>query len=195
MIKEGAEGEAEKVRAENVIVYYDSERSFRPVLVVERSPFFDDLVMTVHDFYFCIWKTSLPYPENTTPIFKSANSSSHNTSGGFSPTRPGVIFITRTDTIDIWDFYDQSHKPSISLSLPTASITYFRFQHLPKDKQKKKAASQKMCYGEMGTGFFNLCEVPSNLSKADANDNEKKVIQDFWDREYEKCKYVQDRKS
>lgn len=191
VVKEGAEGEESKARAENVIVYYESERSFRPVLVVERSPFFDDIVMTVHDFYFCIWKTSLPYPENVTPIFKSANSVSHNTCGGWSPSRPGVIFITRTDTVDIWDFYDQSHKPSISLSLPTASITYFRFQHLPKDKQKKKA-TQKMSYGEMGTGFFNLCEVPANLSKGD--DNEKAVIEEFWNREYSKCKYVQERK-
>lgn len=41
------------------------------------------------------------------PIFKSANTfGSHNTSGGFSPTRPGVIFITKTDGIDVWDFID-----------------------------------------------------------------------------------------
>lgn len=41
------------------------------------------------------------------PIFRSANTfGSHNTCGAFSPTRPGVIFITKTDGIDVWDFVD-----------------------------------------------------------------------------------------
>jgi WD40 repeat protein len=62
-VKEGADpGDNEKQRAENVQIYYDQERNWRPVLSVERSPFYPDLVMTVHDFHFCIWKTSLPYP-------------------------------------------------------------------------------------------------------------------------------------
>jgi WD40 repeat protein len=131
VIKEGGAEDAKEARAENVITYYDSERSWRPILAVERSPFYDDLVLTVHDFHFCIWRTSLSYPENLAPIFKSANSfGSHNTCGAFSPTRPGVIFITRTDAIDVWDFYDQSHKPSITLPLATSSITYLKFQHL-----------------------------------------------------------------
>lgn len=38
---------------------FDSERNHRPVLALERSPFFDDLILTVHDFHFAIWKTSL----------------------------------------------------------------------------------------------------------------------------------------
>lgn len=114
-------GEGAEAKAENVQIYYDKERNYRPVLCVERSPFYPDLIMTVHDFNFCIWKTSLPFPENTTPIFRSANSfSSHNTCGGFSPTRPGVIFITKTEAIDVWDFYDQSNKPSLPISIANA---------------------------------------------------------------------------
>lgn len=132
------EGGAEP-KADNVQIYYDKERNFRPVLCVERSPFYPDLIMTVHDFNFCIWKTSLPFPENTTPIFRSANSfSSHNTCGGFSPTRPGVIFITKTEAIDVWDFYDQSNKPSVTQPIANASITYFKFQYLTEKKGKKK---------------------------------------------------------
>jgi len=62
------------------------------------------------------------------PIFKSANTfGSQNTCGAFSPTRPGVIFITKTDGIDIWDFLDQSNKPSLTLSFPTSAIAYFKF--------------------------------------------------------------------
>ena len=45
--------------AEYVRDHYDSERNARPVLSLERSPFYPDLLLTVHDFHFAIWKTSL----------------------------------------------------------------------------------------------------------------------------------------
>ena len=121
----GAGEEASKF-AEYVKRTYDSDRNYRPVLALERSPFFDDLLLTVHDFHFCIWKISSDFDH---PIFRSANTfGSHNTCGAFSPTRAGVIFITKTDGIDVWDFIDQSNKPSLTLG--TASvITYFKFQY------------------------------------------------------------------
>lgn len=193
--KEEAQAEDGKPhRVENVIKYFEGEMNWRPVLAIERSPFYEDLVMTVHDFNFCIWKTSA-YPETMHPIFRSAQSfGSHNTCGAFSPTRPGVIFITKTDAIDIWDFYDQSNKPSITLPLATSSITYFTFQKLvnSKDKKRTKKGHQQLAYGEMDTGNLNLAEVPSNLAKE--QDKELEVIKKFWDREYEKCVYVAERK-
>jgi len=51
-------GEDTKI-AENVRLTRDSERNYRPTLALERSPFYDDLVMTIHDFHFAIWKTSI----------------------------------------------------------------------------------------------------------------------------------------
>ena len=102
--------------AEYVQRIYESERNSRPVLALERSPFYDDLLLTIHDFHFAIWKISLL--EREEPIFRSANTrGSQNTCGAFSPTRPGVIFITKNNGIDIWDFYDQSNKPSIQMNL------------------------------------------------------------------------------
>ena len=50
-----------------------------------------------------------------------------------------------------------------------------------------------MAYGEFETGNLNLCEVPLNLSKE--QDGELKVIKDFWEREYQKCMYVRERKA
>lgn len=118
----------EDVRAaECVMRIYESERNSRPVLALERSPFYEDLLMTVHDFHFAIWKISLLDREE--PIFRSANTrGSQNTCGAFSPTRPGVIFITKNNGVDIWDFYDQSNKPSIQMNLASQTITYFKFQ-------------------------------------------------------------------
>ena len=99
------------------------------MLALERSPFYDDLLLTIHDFHFAIWKISLLDREE--PIFRSANTrGSQNTCGAFSPTRPGVIFITKNNGIDIWDFYDQSNKPSIQMNLASQAITYFKFQQI-----------------------------------------------------------------
>jgi dynein intermediate chain 3, axonemal len=121
----GGGGEEGSKYAEYVKLTYDSDRNYRPVLALERSPFFEDLLLTIHDFHFCIWKTSIDFDY---PIFRSANTfGSHNTCGAFSPTRAGVIFITKTDGIDVWDFVDQSNKPSLTLNFATSAITYFKF--------------------------------------------------------------------
>jgi len=122
------------------------------VLALERSPFYEDLLMTVHDFHFAIWKISLM--EREEPIFRSANTrGSQNTCGAFSPTRPGVIFITKNNGVDIWDFYDQSNKPSIQMNLASQSITYFKFQ--PKYEGVKNK-TQLMAYGDEADGTLNL---------------------------------------
>lgn len=124
--------------AEHIRMTKDCERNYRPVVALERSPFYEDLILTVHDFHFAIWKTSL---DQDTPIYRSANTfESHNTCGAFSPTRPGVIFITKTSGIDVWDFVDQSNKPSLTLNIATNPITTFKFQHIkdPSGKSKSK---------------------------------------------------------
>lgn len=138
------EAEGEVRLPEYVQAIYESERNSRPCLALERSPFYEDLILTVHDFYFAIWKTST-LAEREEPIFRSANTfGSQNTCGAFSPTRPGVIFITKTNGIDIWDFYDQSNRPSITLNIATSAITYFKFQ----DNKAYGTKTQLMAYGD-----------------------------------------------
>jgi hypothetical protein len=62
------------------------------------------------------------------PIFVSAPTyGAHNTCGAFSPTRPGVIFIMKTNGIDVWDFLDQSNKPSLTFNFATSPFMYCKF--------------------------------------------------------------------
>lgn len=185
----GAGGNAEEAAkfAEYVKKIYEGERNYRPIVALERSPFFDDMILTVHDFHFCIWKTSLT--ESNTPIFRSANTfGSHNTCGAFSPTRPGVIFITKTDGIDVWDFMDQSNKPSLTLNFATSAITYFKFQTGFKQDSKK----QFMAYGDEADGTLFLYEVPGSLKNG--GENELDNIEKFWQREVQKCSDVVERR-
>ena len=122
------------------------------------------------------------------PIFKSANTfGSHNTCGAFSPTRPGVIFITKTDGIDVWDFIDQSNKPSLTLNFATSAITYFKFQYFKHEDRK-----QYMAYGDEADGTLFLYEVPANLKNP--QDKEFDAIEEFWEREINKCNDVIERR-
>jgi len=182
-------GEDQK-NAEFIRMTKDCERNYRPVVALERSPFFEELIMTVHDFHFAIWKTQL---DQETPIYRSANTfESHNTCGAFSPTRPGVIFITKTNGIDVWDFVDQSNKPSLTLNIATNPITTFKFQHIPDPTGKGKHRTQYMAYGDKGEGTLYLYEVPNNLRNA--QDNEVETIKAFFDKEIEKCEFIRTRR-
>ena len=174
--------------AEYVQRIYESERNSRPVLALERSPFYDDLLLTIHDFHFAIWKISLL--EREEPIFRSANTrGSQNTCGAFSPTRPGVIFITKNNGIDIWDFYDQSNKPSIQMNLASQTITYFKFQQ---KYEGQATRTQLMAYGDEADGTLNLQEVAVNLRQP--QENEEEEIRNFWENEVVKCNYVKERR-
>lgn len=168
--------------AEYVRLTYDSEKEYRPGLALERSPFYPNLLLTVHNFHFAIWKTDLEGYEK--PIFKSMNTQgAHNTCGAFSPTRPGVIFITKTNGIDVWDFVDSSHKPSLVFNFATSPFMYLKFQYYKHPNNK-----QYMSYGDKDSGTLFLYEVPPNLRNCQPG--EKEAIEKFWDKEIEKCNFI-----
>jgi hypothetical protein len=160
---------------------YASEREYRPCLALDRSPFYPNLLMTVHNFHFALWRIDLP--DYNEPIFRSPLTfGAHNTCGGFSPTRPGVIFITKTTGFDIWDFLHQSIKPSMTFNQATCPM-YMTFQ-----KTKQNNNKQYMAYGDMEAGTFYLYDVPSSLKNK--QENEEEIIERLWEREIEKCLYM-----
>ena len=178
-------GEEAKKQAEYVKRIYEVERTYRPTVALERSPFFSDILLSVHDFHFCVWKTSLENFDH--PIFKSAYAfGSHNTCGCFSPTRAGVIFISKTNGIDVWDFLDQSHRPSMTLGAISSSITYITFQMF-----KHADKRQFLAFGEESDGTVFLYKVPPNLRSPQGEEEE--AMEKFWDREIQKCDYRKQR--
>jgi len=67
------------------------------------SVFYDDIILTLHDFHFCVWKHGINIPVFESMIIKSA----HITCGGFSPFRPAIIVVGKTDgNLDVWDLLD-----------------------------------------------------------------------------------------
>ncbi len=74
----------------------------------------------------------------------------------------------------MWDFVDQSNKPSLTLNIATNPITTFKFQQVADPSGKSKHKTQYMAYGDKGEGTLYLYEVPSNLRNA--QDNERETI-------------------
>ena len=48
------------------------------------------------------------------------------TTGRWSPTRPGVLFLGKVDgSMDVWDFTDSSYAPSVNLMSSPSKITRY----------------------------------------------------------------------
>lgn len=56
-------------------------------------------------------------------------SSAYTTCCQWSPTRPGVFCIGRSDgVVEVWDLLDKSHIPSTTQNVTATAISYIKFQ-------------------------------------------------------------------
>ena len=112
-------------KVDHVTRLWNHERDFRPCHSIDISPFCEDTILTVHDYHFCVWRVDCDVP-----VFTSMNyEGTWLTCGCFSPTRPGVIVIGRSDgNVDFWDLTDQSHKPIIVFQVAPKGVASLRFQ-------------------------------------------------------------------
>ncbi|GBG24449.1 Cytoplasmic dynein 1 intermediate chain [Hondaea fermentalgiana] len=107
-------------------VYWVARDHFASCLALRRSPFFPYLILSVSAHSFNIWKEDLAQPIFSSPL---STGMAHLACAEWSPTRPGVIMVGKTDgTVDIWDFVDQSHRPSVSASITAYAITSMQFR-------------------------------------------------------------------
>jgi hypothetical protein len=173
----------------NVIMHYNN-RYYRPVLYFERSPFFKDIYLTVHDFHFSIWAKGRPKA-----IFMSPNLDNCSyTCAKFSPTRPGVIYLCKSNgEIDSWDLLDESHKPSVKDTLikeKITSINVFRY-NLPIDENSENQTQTSIEYMLVGdiSGQMTLIEIPKLFSEIVPD--EEKIMKNFFDNEIARQEYME----
>ena len=144
---------------------------FMNTQALDRSPFFSDIVLSIGDWTFKVWKEGI-----NSPIYSSPCSAAYLTTGCWSPTRPGVIYTARTDgVLEVWDLLDRSHEPSMTVSASSASITAVEFL-----KEKESSMTQRMAIGDR-QGVLHIMDVPRNLRKAAVG--EKGTMSAFFDRE------------
>ena len=152
----------------------------RPAVSLRQSPFLPDIVLSVSDWNFHIWKVGQEYP-----IFVSPKSKSYLSCGVWSPTRPSVIFLACCDgSILVWDFTDSSYKPSIELKATHTNISSIEFL------TSAAATTVKNQLLALGTdqGVLHVFEVPPSLSRA--VNREESFMQSFVDREMDRINSI-----
>lgn len=196
---------------------------FSPCLELQRSPFFPHLILSVSSHSFNIWKEDLAEPIFSAPIFTGA---SHLTCAAWSPTRPGVIMVGKSDgTLDIWDFVDQSHRPSSTASITAYAITSLSFRTMGPSKTTKRGSrgvsvdataprvEQTLRKARVADAIANappgdqlqclaLGDATGNLHILDVPRNlrwrmptEEKLMTKFFERELERVAHVAERKA
>ncbi len=149
---------------------------------MESEPIIHDFVF----FPFCALAAGLA--QN---LFQSPAPTAYFTCGVWSPTRPSVIFLGRMDGgIDIWDFSDQSHKPSLFHSVTSAAITSMCFQTDGVPAGDATAASQ-LAVGDVD-GHLHVLTLPKNLVRAGGKEQE--MMQGFLQREEAAVVYFSERR-
>jgi len=159
-------------------------KTFRPMLSLEKSPIFGDILLGVTDWSFFLWREGVEQH-----LFQSCYASAYFTCGCWSPTRPGVIFLGRLDgQLEVWDFLDQSHKPSFSHQVASGALTCLQFL-----KQEKRGHSeQRLAIGDE-QGHLHVLVMPANLVKEQGK--EKPYMLDFFDREERRVAYFAERRT
>ncbi len=172
-------GEEEVQSTAPEFVKWVAQDHFRPSVTLQRSPFFPDIYLSVGDLTFNVWKANVQ-----TPIFSAPLATSYLACGRWSPTRPGVIFIARTDgCVDVWDLSDQSHKPAMShSSLAACAITSMEFWPHNHSRQQLLAVSDI-------SGNLHILEIPRNLWRS--QNNEETIMENFFQREVRRVEYSQ----
>lgn len=159
-------------------------KTFRPMLSLERSPFFPDVILGVTDWAFFIWKEGIDEH-----LFQSCGTSalSYYTRGTWSPTRPSLIFLGRMDgALDLWDFSDQSHKASLSHPLASVAISSMVFL-----QNRDPNAQQMLAVGDEH-GHLHVLNLPKNLVKPQGK--ELNAMQKFLQREEQRVEYFTKRR-
>ncbi len=174
-------------KKDNHVVSSVLKGHFQHVYGVQVSPHFPNIIMTVADWSFIIWKAGMQEP-----VFKSAASPDYVTCARWSPTRPAVIMVGRANgTIDVWDLLDQCHKPAQSHSCGEGSIFSMEFWTNPTQ------TVQYLAVGDVGGdkgGKCHVIDIPRNLRRAIQTPlPEKELMENFYAREISRVNYLKQR--
>jgi len=140
-----------------------------PILAIERNPFNPNYFMTVGDWTARMWTEDLKRPIMTTKYI-----SSRVTSGRWSPTRPGVFVVTRSDgSLDVWDYFSKQNEVALSHKVSDVALSSVSFSRGNSD-------SQMLGVGDRN-GTVSLLRLSESLSERQSN--EKQAMAGMFQRE------------
>lgn len=130
--------------------------------------------MSVGDWCAKMWIEDMKGPLLQTPYYPS-----FLTNGSWSPTRPGVFFLTRADgKLDTWDYFYRMNEPSLTHKVSDHSLTCISVEK----------GGQFMAVGD-ADGVITLINVCDGLYQMQPN--EKNHIASMFDRESKREKNLE----
>jgi len=152
-----------------------------PCTSLQQSPFLDDVILTVGDWTFNIFKLGVKEP-----VFTSTHSVCRLTMGRWSTTRPAVVVTAKSDgSIDIWDLLDRSHEPSMTVNVSSSAVWSVEFW-----EPKRKMNQQLLGAGD-ANGTLHVLEMPGNLRRPVPN--EMANFASLLSREVHRVSYIRSR--
>jgi len=166
----------------NGVTVYDNGpgKHLGQVFSIQRNPTHNKFFMTIGDWTAKIWTEDVK-----TPIITTKYHNSYLTGGCWSPTRPGVFYITSADgMLDVWDFCHQQEEVTYSHKVGNFALSSIGVQGNVQFGGKFVAVGDS-------NGSVSLLEVCDSL--AIPQQNEKAVINSMFERETKKEKNLEAR--
>lgn len=102
----------------------ESGQHYGPVCAVRRNPFHSKYFLSVGDWTAKIWMEEVRTPLITTPHHPASL-----TDGQWSPTRPGLFMVTRSDGfLSFWDYYYKQNEVAFQHKVGSSPLTCLSVQ-------------------------------------------------------------------
>lgn len=166
-------------KVNNGVVAFDNGpgKHHGPVYAIQRNLAHNKFFLTVGDWTTRIWVEDLK-----TPIITTKYHTSYLTSGCWSPTRPGVFFVTRMDgVLDVWDFFHRQDEVAYSHKVGNEALSTIRV----KGGSIQGSGGKLVAVGDV-EGTVSLLELCDSL--AVQQPNEKAAIGNMLEREMKREK-------
>jgi len=162
---------------------YDQSTEYRhhgPVYSLCRNYFIPKCILSVGDWMARIWAEDC-----RTPIMSTRYEHSYLTSGQWSPSRPGVFFLSKQDgTLDVWDYYFKGQfEPSLSVKVSD--------HHSLSDVAVSPKGGSKFVAVGAADGSVTVLELCKSLYESQNLNAEKQAMAALFERETNREKGLQ----
>jgi len=164
----------------------DSGRHYGPITAIQRNPFHTKYFMTVGDWSVKIWNEDANLK---TPIIRTRYHNAYLSDGTWSPSRPGVFFVTRRDGwMDVWDYFYRQNEIAFSHKVSDTALTCIKINTTGGGNQN--IVGKFAAIGDQH-GTVTLLELCDSLYMTGSDNKEKEIIGDILDRETRKEKNLE----
>ena len=161
----------------------ESGKHHSPIYAIQRNPEVTKFFLTVGDWCAKIWMEDLK-----TPIMITKYHNSYLTDGCWSPSRPGVFFLTESDGwLNVWDYNYRQNEVAFAHKVSESMLTSLSVHNIPNNPRFGRLVAVGDVDGTVT--LMELCEALA-VSAPPAN-AEKISITAMFEREQNREKNLQ----